>query len=353
MSLTQSSSLKPKDNMQQEHIEVVPVSEQVNQELLNDHKGEHSGWYFAGTNKYLFPSKFKNELNNFYHCPVRDNDIWISTFPRSGTTLTQELVWLIKNKFDFETAKKINIWERSPFFEISLFFHEKTKSMFLKENENNEENKKIIENMSYPGYLAIESISSPRLIKTHFPLSLLPKGVKEKKCKIIYIARNPKDVVVSYYHLLRTWRTSNYIASFPEFWKQFKEGLVPWGPYWNHVLEGWAHRNNDNVLFLFYENMVKDMEGTIYKIADFLSVPAPTDKVKALSEHLNLKSFSKNPAVTFESFKSIGILNKDGNSFVRTGAKREKPVGLNNEIEDDINKWIMENYEKTDLRFPD
>ncbi|XP_066908556.1 sulfotransferase 4A1-like [Halyomorpha halys] len=342
----------PLENLNQEPVKVVAVSPEVNKELLNDYKAEKSGWYYAGMTKCLMPSKYKNEVNNFLDCAVRDDDIWISTFPRSGTTLTQELVWLVKNNFDFETAKTVNIWERSPFLEISLLFHEKTKLMFLKENENNPQNRQIIENMSHPGYLVVESKPSPRLIKTHFPLSLLPRGVHKKNCKIVYVARNPRDVVVSYYYLLRTWRTTNYVGSFSQFWKQFKEGHVPWGPYWSHVLEGWAHRKDPNVLFLFYEDMVKDLENAIYKVADFLSIPAPADKVKALAEHLDIKSFSKNSAVTFESLKSVGILEKDGKSFVRTGAKREKPEGLNDEIENDIVKWIKENYEKTDLRFP-
>ncbi|CAH1401504.1 unnamed protein product [Nezara viridula] len=353
----QNTSTNCEDNMpgedqNQEPIEVVAVSAEVNDELLNDHKGEHSGWYFAGTKKYLMPSIYKNEVNNFYHCPVREDDIWISTFPRSGTTLTQELVWLIRNNFDFETAKKLYLWERSPFFEANIVFHEKTKSMILKENENNDENIKLVESQSCPGYLVIESMSSPRLIQTHFPLSLLPKEVNEKNCKIIYVARNPKDVVVSYYHLLQTWRTCNYVAPFPKFWKQFKEGLVPWGPHWSHVLEGWAHRYDPNVFFIFYEDMMKDMVTTIYKIADFLSVPAPTDKVKALLEHVSLKSFRENPAVNYEIYKRIGLFEKDGVSFVRKGAKREKPEGLNNEIENDIDDWMKENYEKDYLTFP-
>lgn len=31
----------------------------------------------------------------------------------------------------------------------------------------------------------------------------------------------------------------------------------PWTPYWSHIEEGWERRNENNLLFLFYEEMNK------------------------------------------------------------------------------------------------
>lgn len=50
-------------------------------------------------------------------------------------------------------------------------------------------------------YEALANMPSPRVIKTHLPLSLLPPSISEVGAKVIYVARNPKDVVVSYHHL--------------------------------------------------------------------------------------------------------------------------------------------------------
>ncbi len=64
----------------------------------------------------------------------------------------------------------------------------------------------------------ITSLPSPRILNTHVKLSLLPPDIVKKRCKIIYLVRNPKDVVVSYYNFNRrlpyyeyTGKWENYV----------------------------------------------------------------------------------------------------------------------------------------------
>ena len=45
----------------------------------------------------------------------------------------------------------------------------------------------------------LEAAPSPRIIKTHVPYSMLPPNALEVS-KVILVARNPKDVCVSYYN---------------------------------------------------------------------------------------------------------------------------------------------------------
>merc|ERR550534_2968953 len=46
----------------------------------------------------------------------------------------------------------------------------------------------------------VESLPSPRFIKTHHPISMLPPDLL-KKAKVIYVGRNVKDICVSaFYH---------------------------------------------------------------------------------------------------------------------------------------------------------
>ena len=50
---------------------------------------------------------------------VFEEDIWISSFPKCGTTWTQEMVWNIVNDLDFDRAKSEKLDRRIPFFELT------------------------------------------------------------------------------------------------------------------------------------------------------------------------------------------------------------------------------------------
>ena len=45
-----------------------------------------------------------------------------------------------------------------------------------------------------------ENMKSPRMMKSHLHFEFLPKQIQSVKPKIIYVAQNVKDVVVSFLH---------------------------------------------------------------------------------------------------------------------------------------------------------
>ena len=73
----------------------------------------------------------------------------------------------------------------------------------------------------------LDTLPSPRLLKSHLPLHSIPKSDnKEMQCKYIYVARNPKDIAVSYFHFTEHRRKAGNGFSGPwEFYaKLFIEG---------------------------------------------------------------------------------------------------------------------------------
>ena len=56
---------------------------------------------------------------------VFDDDIWISSFPKCGTTWTQEMVWNIVNNLDFDAARSKPLDLRVPFLELSGLVEER------------------------------------------------------------------------------------------------------------------------------------------------------------------------------------------------------------------------------------
>ena len=82
------------------------------------------------------------------------------------------------------------------------------------------------------------TIPSPRLFHTHISYNLLPPSFRDSKCKIVYIARNPKDTLVSLWHFINGY-TSTEKGPYPfdKAFESFYNGVHPWGPFWDHVLE--------------------------------------------------------------------------------------------------------------------
>lgn len=48
---------------------------------------------------------------------IREDDVWVVTLPKCGTTWMQELLWLLLNDCDFEGALAKDQELRSPFME--------------------------------------------------------------------------------------------------------------------------------------------------------------------------------------------------------------------------------------------
>lgn len=112
----------------------------------------------------------------------------------------------------------------------------------MHENENNIKNQDLIKQICENHLDELDSKTTRRFIKTHLPFSLLPPDLLESGCKVkrkflfvilsmsclfqvIYVARNPKDVAVSYYHLSRLARNIDYVGNFETFWEYFMQDL--------------------------------------------------------------------------------------------------------------------------------
>jgi sulfotransferase family protein len=97
-------------------------------------------------------------------------------------------------------------------------------------------------------------------------------GDPEKNpCKYIYIARNPKDVAVSYYIFEsgKSW-SGFYSGPWAHWLKMFLEGRVQRGDWFDHVLSWWEHRHAPNILFLKYEDLVRNLPQELAKIEKYL-----------------------------------------------------------------------------------
>ncbi|XP_007010477.2 PREDICTED: cytosolic sulfotransferase 5 [Theobroma cacao] len=129
--------------------------------------------------------------------------------------------------------------------------------------------------------LDISGMKSPRLFHTHLPYSALPDSIKNSKCKIVYIARNPKDTLVSMWHFFNKLRTPEQGPyPFDKAFECFCKGFSHFGPFLDHVLQYWNEslKAPDKVLFLKYEDLKRDPKGHVKKLALFLGRPFTHEK---------------------------------------------------------------------------
>ena len=79
-----------------------------------------------------------------------------------------------------------------------------------------------------------DNLPSPRVVKTHLPVDHLPKDLLEK-AKVIYVARNPKDQIVSWFHHMPYKPETEKAVSVDDFALDFIKGNLPYGDYFKHL----------------------------------------------------------------------------------------------------------------------
>ena len=187
----------------------------------------------------------QEEIEKSLQLVPRDDDILIVSYPKSGTTWLQAIVWNVLNCDHPEIPQPT-------FGQLKKDHHR-----FIDLN----------------GIDGIENLPKPRVLVTHLPFEIVPKN---PRCKYLYVIRDPKDAVVSYFFMLKG------IYQYPESdikdcIDNFIVGNQIYGDYFRNVKSWWPHRNDPNVLLLFYEQMIQDPGKEIMRVAGFVSRDSSKD----------------------------------------------------------------------------
>ena len=196
----------------------------------------------AKHNDFLMPFGFleENFSTRLTYQPT-EADAFVSTYPKCGTTWTQHIIYTILNHgVPLQADQRMNVY--FPHLEeVGCDYVQK----LPKTN----------------GHF--------RLIKTHLPYDMTPMS---SSAKYIYVTRNPKDCVVSFY-----FHTKGFIncydygdGTLDEYFELFFDGKVDFGDYFVNLKSWLRHRNDENVLFITYEDLVTDYRGGVLNIASFL-----------------------------------------------------------------------------------
>ncbi|WP_196493708.1 sulfotransferase domain-containing protein [Ornithinibacillus caprae] len=226
---------------------------------------------------------------------VQEDDICLVSYPKSGNNFLLFLVatLLYKTKIDWSTKGK------------------------------------MIQNVATE---PIKGLPSPHLVWSH-------EGYDPTYPKVIYLVRDPRDIVISYHHHNRKYYADP--RNFDDFFDAFMEGSIgPAGP-WDKNVESWLD-NRDKVkkgfLLIKYEDLLVNTSKNAHRIIKFLNLDRTEEEI--------------NEAVDWASFDNMKALEKkqsihlNGNSpfvnpkmpFVREGKANKWKSVLNQNQQKQINQ---------------
>jgi hypothetical protein len=81
----------------------------------------------------------------------------------------------------------------------------------------------------------VQNAQSPRFIKSHLPVHLLPDQIWTVKPKIIYVKRNIKDTAVSFFHHMALLH--GYTGSLDDYINAFTADYVLYSPFHQHIVD--------------------------------------------------------------------------------------------------------------------
>ncbi len=210
----------------------------------------------------------------------RDDDIIISTYAKSGTTWMQQIV----AQLIFSGAEGMEVAEMSPWLHLRV----PPKEVKLQ---------------------GVEAQTHRRFLKTHLPVDAL---VFSEAAKYIYLARDGRDVVWSFYNhhanANDTWyemindtpgrvgppieRPTGDIVAYFRDWMD-RDGHPIW-PFWENIRTWWAIRGLPNVRMVHFEDLKRDMAGEIRGIAGFLGIAIDEARWDTILHHCSFDYMKEN-----------------------------------------------------------
>ncbi|KAI3462852.1 hypothetical protein Pfo_019515 [Paulownia fortunei] len=258
-------------------------------------------------------------LENFKPLPT---DVILASFPKTGTTWLKALLHSIIHRSPKDENPLIytHPHELIPSLETDLYVPERAEG-----GSKNQD------------FFTVKDPKEVRILATHIPYQILGDVLNSCECKVVYVTRNPKDTLISFWHFLQK---SQSVELDP--WEleaavdHFCKGTIPFGSYYDHVL-GYREeslKRPQKVFFVTYEELKENPKNheeveEIVKICSFETLsnqevnksselpngfPLPYNSFfrrGEVGDHVNYlddKMIQKIDAITREKFQGTGFV---------------------------------------------
>lgn len=178
-----------------------------------------------------------------------------------------------------------------------------------------------------------------RIIKTHLPRSHCPG---DGGARYIYVSRHPASCFASCADFLRA-NAGPVTVDLEDVRRWFTSERMWWGPWPDHVAAWWrTAREEDDILFVRFEDMVEDLPAVARRVAAFLGLdPLDGDEVERITEKCGFE-YMRTHRETFEMHPPH-LFAVDAELFVRGTADRHRDVPP--ELKERILAWCRSEME--------
>lgn len=227
---------------------------------------------------------------------LRDDDVFVVTPPKCGTTWMQTIVaLLLSGDSDIDTELTVKM----PWVDIRL-------------RELN------------PVAERINAMPGRRSLKSHTPLDGVPYS---DKAQYLCVFRHPLDAHFSFRKHIRNLPLTLYDLFYPDgdeetTFRRFLDGAaegydmdaMPLAHILQHYKAAVALADQPNVTLFHYADMTRDLAGTIAKVADLLGVSYPDAMMDAFVEVATFEHMKAN-AIRYAPAGGMGFMKSDSDFF--------------------------------------
>ena len=133
--------------------------------------------------------------------------------------------------------------------------------------------------------------TAPRIIKTHYPYD-------PRYQRVIHVIRDPRDIIVSYYHYTRDtpqlfFTSLEGARNIQDFVDLFLAGMV-WPCDLRFHSNSFSSRKSDiDYLPIYYEGLVNDPRTETIKLLDYLEIELNSGAINALIAHTSFENMAR------------------------------------------------------------
>lgn len=218
---------------------------------------------------------------------------WISSYPRSGNRLLSQIIHLICNS-------------KGKFRDTVPDFHQNS----LNKNHKFCKIHRLYENLPF------------------------------KECKIIYLLRNPLDILASSINYIENFQKKRLPEDFVNKFcnnRGYIEEWIEFGSYYEHVSQYLLNKeiNCKNILTIQFENLVTNKYMEIGRIASFLKIDVSPDIIDTIMEQTSFQE------VKLREPKNLLLYNGkvNENSLILDDDCKKKIIRLYSKIINEINSF--------------